>query len=90
MAYGVQISNGSGVERLTPDDFIHRLWATGSVTAPGGFSPVATDVAVAGMSASDAWIVVTAGPQAITLGADKFTVTNYSFGSTVYYSVYRL
>lgn len=89
MSYGLAVSTAGSTERLSEDDFIHRLWATGSVSAPGGFAPTPTFVGVAGMTSSDEWLVVTAGPQAISLGSGGFTVMNYSFSSTVQFSIYR-
>lgn len=90
MTFGAEIYNGSTVDKITPEDFIHRIWATGSATATGSFTPSAVFVSVAEMNASDEWLVVTAGPQAITLAAGGFYVKNYNLGiNTIYYSVYR-
>ena len=90
MTFGAEIYNGSITDKISPDDFVHRLWGTGSVAATGSFTPTPVFVAVSGMSASDEWMVVTAGPQAVSLDSGGFYVKNYSTSfNTVYYSIFR-
>lgn len=90
MTFGAEIYNGSTTDKLTPEDFIHRLVVTGSVAAAGGFTPATVFVPIAEMTVSDEWLVVTAGAQAVSLTAGGFNVKNYSVSyNIVYYSVYR-
>lgn len=90
MSFGAEIYNGSTADKIQPMDFIHRLWVTGSVTAAGSFIPPVVFVPVSEMTVSDEWLVVTAGPQAVSLGAGGFNVRNFNLGvNTVNYAVYR-
>jgi hypothetical protein len=89
MTYGIKIYNSAGAERLSEDDFVHRLMATGSMVS--GALYTSTDVTYSGMSDTDEWFVLISGGGTVTLGTNKFTVKNlYYFGAhTFYYAVYR-